>query len=455
MLRKILRALSGSRPVETSSELWNVAAAHDEENNPIVVRCRSATPEGVRVHEYPHLMIVAWEYDSETGMPGPAEKERMNRLEHGVVDAVEPTKQAFLMAVVTGKGACEWRFYAKDNAEFMALMNRALAGHAKYPIEVRHQSDPRWLEYRRFVPPDGEGSPAKGPPEPAFAAVTMKREAVNEMLERARELKQRGLHAEAAELLLPLSRASVLSVRLQALVDLVTTQTALKEHREVLRSVDRLDESLAELRNRRGPEALQEERAQNILQEILLTRHAQAAAAYEGLGNLDDAIHQARLAIGVARERRKPGDGERVAHREYSLAAILRNAGRVEEALAALDAGLAECSSHIPSLILKAMCLELLGSKDEGEALFAAIHPDDEAGKAYLTMNAPAYHAVRGEKDRMLQLFEEATYYWGGPQVVAYALEDKDFVPYREDPDFRACLERCRPLERRAGRERQ
>jgi hypothetical protein len=52
----------------------------------------------------------------------------------------------------------------------------------------------------------------------------------------------------------------------------------------------------------------------------------------------------------------------------------------------------------------------------------------------------------------MLRRLEEATYYWGGQHVVSYAREERDFMPYRSDPDFRACLERCAPVERRAGR---
>jgi hypothetical protein len=56
---------------------------------------------------------------------------------------------------VTGKGACEWRFYSNDNHEFLALLNRALAGQPKYPIDVMHRLDPKWLEYRRLKPPEG------------------------------------------------------------------------------------------------------------------------------------------------------------------------------------------------------------------------------------------------------------------------------------------------------------
>ena len=155
MLRRLLPAFLFPRAAadKTPSELWTVATAHDAQNNPVVVRCRSTTPEGVRIQEYPHLMTIAWEYASETGMPAPAEKERMDVLEHGLVDRVEPTTQAFLMVVVTGKGAREWRFYSKDNVEFMALLNRALAGQPKFPIDITHQSDPGWLQYRRFVPP--------------------------------------------------------------------------------------------------------------------------------------------------------------------------------------------------------------------------------------------------------------------------------------------------------------
>jgi tetratricopeptide (TPR) repeat protein len=184
-------------------------------------------------------------------------------------------------------------------------------------------------------------------------------------------------------------------------------------------------------------------------------RHRAAVGAYEGLGKIDTAIEHARAAVAVVRGRRRFGDAERVSHREYVLAVMLRLAGRLEEALAALDAALAEYPTHVPSLIAKAGYLHLVGRGDEGQALFASIHPDekDEAALAYFKLNASWYYALRGEKDRMLRLLEEATYYWGGAHVVAYAREERDLVPYRNDPDFRACLERCAPLERRAGRE--
>ena len=98
MLQRILRALSASRTAdETSPEPWHVATAHDGQNNPIIVRCRSTTPEGIHLEEYPHLITIAWEYESESGMPAPAEKERMNLLERTVVDHVEPIKQSFLV----------------------------------------------------------------------------------------------------------------------------------------------------------------------------------------------------------------------------------------------------------------------------------------------------------------------------------------------------------------------
>src|SRR2546428_13537527 len=96
MLQRLLRALSASRTVEeTPSELWTVATAHDAQNNPVVVRCRSTRPAGVRLQGYPHLMTIAGEYESETGVPAPAEKEGMNLSEHDVVGHVEPRKWRF------------------------------------------------------------------------------------------------------------------------------------------------------------------------------------------------------------------------------------------------------------------------------------------------------------------------------------------------------------------------
>ena len=135
------------------------------------------------------------------------------------------------MVVVTGKGACEWRFYSKDNAEFMAVLNRAFAGQPKYPIDVTHQSDPKWLEYRHFSPPKGLPTLDAEPKQASAVATgqTVETPAANELLNRAKELRQRGMSAQAADLVLPLTRSDDLSLRIQSLLELVSNQSLLKE----------------------------------------------------------------------------------------------------------------------------------------------------------------------------------------------------------------------------------
>lgn len=270
------------------------------------------------------------------------------------------------------------------------------------------------------------------------------------VLRRAEGLRRRGMMAQAADLVSPLTRSDDLAIRLQSLVELVRNQSFLKDHQEVLISLDRLERNLDE-GFPRGALEVQDERTQDFVQEIRFIQHTLAAGAYEGLGKFDEAINQARAAVAVVCGRRRSGDVERVAHRQYVLGVMLRRAGRMEEALAALEVALAESPTHVPSLIARAGYLHLLGRMDEAERQFASIRPDekDDNAVAYFKLNAAWYHALRGEKDHMLQLLEEATYYWGGQLVVAYAREESDFLPYRDDPDFRACLERCTPLERR------
>ena len=69
-------------------------------------------------------------------------------------DALEPQMEkdgfATLALVSTGENLREWTYYAKSEGEFMARLNKALAGKSAFPIDVHKAADPKWAMYEKF-----------------------------------------------------------------------------------------------------------------------------------------------------------------------------------------------------------------------------------------------------------------------------------------------------------------
>jgi hypothetical protein len=148
----LFKSLFGRKdhPTEESRD-WTVAKASDQ-GKPLIIRFRSTPPTGINQTNYRHMMAISWKYEpsSDAGMPSPKESDRMKGLEDLLNQAFEPVQQAFLTVVVTGNGVREWQWYSRDPAEFMSLLNKALAGHSQFPITVSKQDDPEWEAYSQF-----------------------------------------------------------------------------------------------------------------------------------------------------------------------------------------------------------------------------------------------------------------------------------------------------------------
>lgn len=98
----------------------------------------------------PVRIILAWKYQSENGMPVLAERQRMDSMEDLLGPIVEKDGFAKLALVSTGENLREWTYYAKSEAEFMAGLNKALAGNPAFPIDVHPANDPTWAMYEKF-----------------------------------------------------------------------------------------------------------------------------------------------------------------------------------------------------------------------------------------------------------------------------------------------------------------
>ena len=135
-----------------SDDTWTLATG-DDDGMPLIVRIRNQPPSFARKDSFPHLLALSWRYEPEDnrGMPSNDVVERMAQLEVLLMPAFEGTRQAFLTVVVTGNGAREWQWYARDPDRVMELVNETLADYEPFPVEFNFQDDPQWEGYSQFL----------------------------------------------------------------------------------------------------------------------------------------------------------------------------------------------------------------------------------------------------------------------------------------------------------------
>ncbi len=133
-------------------DTWTMATGEDD-GLPLIVRIRNQPPLFARKDSFPQLLALSWQYEpeNERGMPAQDVVERMGQLEDLLMPAFEEAREAFLTVVVTGNGAREWQWYAKDADRVMELVNEPLAEYEPFPVEFNFQDDPEWEGYSRFL----------------------------------------------------------------------------------------------------------------------------------------------------------------------------------------------------------------------------------------------------------------------------------------------------------------
>jgi hypothetical protein len=132
--------------------MWATAEATNGVRT-LLFRFRMSPPAGIDFASYPHLVTIAWPYDSPNagGMPDGPTNDRMVLLEDLIDAPLERADNAHLVWVMTGGGIREWQWYSRDVGETLAIINQALSGHAPFPIEITQEQDISWSVYRRFL----------------------------------------------------------------------------------------------------------------------------------------------------------------------------------------------------------------------------------------------------------------------------------------------------------------
>lgn len=100
--------------------------------------------------EFPHVVVLAWRYVSETGMPKGAAVDAMYELEDRLAAQIENSNRGRLVLISTGENIRLWTYYTKSGSEFRSALSAALIPESRFPVEVSSRPDPKWTEYERF-----------------------------------------------------------------------------------------------------------------------------------------------------------------------------------------------------------------------------------------------------------------------------------------------------------------
>lgn len=133
------------------AQTWANATSTNHKNGRVIVfRYINEFGSGFNRSSQPDRIILVWKYQSEKGMPVLEERQRMDLMEDALEPLMEKDGFATLALVSTGENLREWTYYAKSEGEFVARLNKALAGKSAFPIDVHTAVDPKWAMYEKF-----------------------------------------------------------------------------------------------------------------------------------------------------------------------------------------------------------------------------------------------------------------------------------------------------------------
>ncbi|WP_166618205.1 DUF695 domain-containing protein [Paraburkholderia madseniana] len=134
-----------------TTSVWTTATSKIESNGHVIIfrYIRDFGKDFDRL-DNPIRVIIAWKYDSETGMPGADVREWMDSTEDALKLAVEEDEFASLVLVSTGENLREWTYYARSGDEFMVRLNKALGGRPKVPVNIHIGEDSQWATFDEF-----------------------------------------------------------------------------------------------------------------------------------------------------------------------------------------------------------------------------------------------------------------------------------------------------------------
>lgn len=124
-----------------------------EDGLPVIYAFDNSEPSQGYISRFAWLAIVWWKYDGSDndGMPLEETNARMIELEDALSTEFHGSPTSAWVFNRTGNNLKEFAYYISDRDHFIGELNRALASHARYPIEISFYDDSRWSEFRDLL----------------------------------------------------------------------------------------------------------------------------------------------------------------------------------------------------------------------------------------------------------------------------------------------------------------
>ncbi len=131
---------------------WAVAEG-THEDKPLVIRFRQELRSVSDFRGHHLLLQITWPYESpdESGLPGGADGEAMERFEERILAAYEHDAHAVLAAVITTNGARQWILYTSDIDTCGQRLAEMPQESEPYPVELTADEDPDWRFLRENI----------------------------------------------------------------------------------------------------------------------------------------------------------------------------------------------------------------------------------------------------------------------------------------------------------------
>lgn len=127
---------------------------------PIYMRVRATLPATISRSEFPHNLIVTWEYEPEhEGLPDDDTLKSMELMEDLLMATLsQEHDQCHLLVVTTSNGIRQWLWKSRDPENAVSLFGQALGGHPPFPIGISADKDPDWAIYETYLHQSGTTS---------------------------------------------------------------------------------------------------------------------------------------------------------------------------------------------------------------------------------------------------------------------------------------------------------
>lgn len=128
-------------------------ARYYENDLPVILKFNDEFPEESIRLKYPKLTVISWKYkdQSQNGIPLPEINKKMIDLEEAVDKTMNKTNKYQHAYSRTGNNLKELVYYGTSQDEFMDLLNKTLAKHERYPIDIEFYDDPEWSEFKKLL----------------------------------------------------------------------------------------------------------------------------------------------------------------------------------------------------------------------------------------------------------------------------------------------------------------